>query len=200
MLSQSFIDLDEVEVSEEPFHHFSKTNLFPEDHGNRALEWLETELEWEYTETDFYTQYEFSIKNIQIPEHVSFINSDFTVHYIKQKFSTIFHAPNLVLVDITIHKLLDGHKMGVHNDFIGGEESHRLVVQLNAGWREENGGYLMLFNSRNPQDVSKLVRPVHNTAIGFAISPRSFHAVSRVNDFTRYTIVYTFKDLDNVVD
>ena len=200
MTNQSFVDLEEVEVSEEPFHHFSKTEFFPENLGIRALEWLETNLKWEYTETDFYTQYEFSIKHVQIPEHVSFLNSDVTIKYIMQRFSSVFHVPNLELVDITIHKLLDGHKMGVHNDFIGGEESHRLVVQLNSGWSEQNGGYLMLFNSRNPQDVSKLVRPVHNTAIGFVISPYSFHAVSRVNDFTRYIIVYTFKDLDNVID
>lgn len=196
-MSNSFtVDFDGIEVSHEPFHHFSKINIFDKEIADQLLEWLTGDLKWDFTETDFYTQYEFSLKDLVIPDHLNSIISDDTIAHLKHNFSKIFNASNLQLVDITVHKLLDGHKMGVHNDFIGGDESHRLIVQLNEGWTEANGGYLMLFNSKNPQDLSKLVQPKHNTAIGFAISANSYHAVSRVNDFERYTLVYTFKDLD----
>ncbi|GAA0886413.1 hypothetical protein GCM10009120_50120 [Sphingobacterium siyangense subsp. cladoniae] len=197
MCNSTVINLEEIEISNDPFHHFSRVNLFDNAFARKLLEWLASDLNWEYTETDFYTQYEFSLKDIIVPEDLISVNSNETIDYIRRIFSKVFNVVNLELVDVTIHMLLDGHKMGVHNDFIGGEESHRLVVQLNNGWNESKGGYLMLFNSRDPQDVSKLVQPRHNTAIGFAISPNSYHAVSRVNNFERYTLVYTFKDLGN---
>jgi len=197
MSNSTVINLEEIEISNDPFHHFCKVNLFDSAFAQKLFDWLTGDLNWKYTETDFYTQYEFSLKDIIVPENLISVNSRETINYIRENFSKIFNVTNLELVDVTIHKLLDGHKIGVHNDFIGGEESHRLVVQLNNGWNEDKGGYLMLFNSKDPRDVSKLVQPRHNTAIGFAISADSYHAVSRVNDFERYTLVYTFKNLDN---
>ena len=95
-------------------------------------------------------------------------------------------------MDVTAHKLIEGHKMGIHNDYIGEQETHRLVVQVNPFWTAEHGGYLMLFEANNPEKVSKLVQPLNNTAIGFEISKASYHAVSMVSKSPRYTVVYTF--------
>ena len=92
------------------------------------------------------------------------------------------------------HKLVNSQHIGVHNDYINGDETHRLVLHFNPDWKEENGGYLLLFNSSNANDISQVVSPLNNSAFGFEISKRSHHAVSKIYDFIRYTIVYTFKN------
>ena len=77
-----------------------------------------------------------------------------------------------------------------------GGETHRLTVQLNRGLRDEDGGFFMLFNSDDPSDVHRILRPVSASAIGFAIGPDSHHAVSRLHGGTRFTLVYSFHAAD----
>ena len=43
---------------------------------------------------------------------------------------------------------------------------------------EENGGLFIFFNSSNPDDICKVVKPLSNSAIGFAISEKSNHAIA----------------------
>jgi len=50
----------------------------------------------------------------------------------------------------------------------------------------------MLFNGPEPETVGKLVEPKHGSVQAFAISPRSYHAVSTVHGGERFTIVYSF--------
>ena len=95
-------------------------------------------------------------------------------------------------VDLTAHKLLPGQKIRIHNDFIPDAETHRVLIQLNSGWKDENGGILMLFNSDNASDIHRAFRPLHNSCVAFAISPQSFHAVSTIHASERYTLVYSF--------
>jgi Rps23 Pro-64 3,4-dihydroxylase Tpa1-like proline 4-hydroxylase len=95
-------------------------------------------------------------------------------------------------VDLTAHKLIPGQRIRIHNDYIPGEESHRILIQLNRGWNEENGGILMFFASDNASDVQDAFLPTHNTSVAFEISPRSFHAVSAINSGERYTLVISF--------
>jgi Rps23 Pro-64 3,4-dihydroxylase Tpa1-like proline 4-hydroxylase len=99
------------------------------------------------------------------------------------------------LVDVVAHKLVNSQHIGVHNDYINGDETHRLVLHFNPDWKEEHGGYLLLFNSSSADDMSKVVSPLNNSAFGFEISKRSHHAVSKIYNFIRYTIVYTFKNI-----
>jgi len=185
-------ELSNMEVS--PFKHFFLTNFFPDTLSQDLFAWLEETNSWEYTETSFYTQYEFSLLHaLDFPVTLSLLTKPSTVDFIAAQFDGNMQCGSLELVGITVHKMIDGYRMGVHNDFLGGEESHRLVVQINSGWREDNGGYLILLNSRDHSDIATLVSPLNNSAIGFEISPKSFHAVSTIYDFTRYTLVYTFK-------
>jgi Rps23 Pro-64 3,4-dihydroxylase Tpa1-like proline 4-hydroxylase len=100
----------------------------------------------------------------------------------------------LVLVDVSAHKLTSGQTIRIHNDWIGGEETHRLLIQLNDGWSIENGGLLMLFGSRAPEDVRSITEPAHGSGFAFEISERSFHAVSTIKAGQRFTLVYTFRE------
>jgi Rps23 Pro-64 3,4-dihydroxylase Tpa1-like proline 4-hydroxylase len=194
MLSDTaLLDFSTLTIEETPFRHFSLVSVLKNGLETDLLEWFETTDAWSYTETDFYTQYEFSLFDAQIPVTLRALLDDTTIAAIENEFKNVYNTPSLQLVGLTAHKLIDGYRMGVHNDFIGEDETHRFLIQINANWGEDNGGYLMLFNSTNAEDVSKIVRPLNNTGFGFEISPKSYHAVSTVYDFSRYTLVYTFK-------
>ncbi len=186
------IVLSKVEFSNHPFPHFTSSLAFTEAAEELVLEWLTKTDLWEYTKTSFYTQYEFSLLDETLPRDVQFLISEKTINLAMRQLHDIFSLNTLNLVGVTAHKLVNGYKMGVHNDFLGKEETHRLVVQFNSNWQEKHGGYLMLCGSEKPQDVSKIIKPLSNTAIGFEISEKSYHAVSAVYDFSRYTLVYTF--------
>ena len=95
-------------------------------------------------------------------------------------------------IDCTVHKLVPGQRIRIHNDFIPGEETHRLLIQLNRGWHDDQGGFLMLFNSADPSDVHRVLSPSHDSVVGFAISESSNHAVSTIHGGERFTLVFSF--------
>ena len=116
-----------------------------------------------------------------------------TIRVIRKTLSDAFKLNQLDLVAITAHKLIVGQSIRIHNDFIDEAETHRLIVQINSGWNEEDGGLFILFNSSNPEDIGKLIKPLNNGAIGFEISEYSNHAISKVYGASRYSLIYTFK-------
>jgi Rps23 Pro-64 3,4-dihydroxylase Tpa1-like proline 4-hydroxylase len=186
------LKLSNTEFFPIPFPHFISGEVLDSSLASDLFFWLKGSDLWHLTKTSFYTQYEFSLLDTKLPDTLEVLLDSEFIDLIIQNFRDFFNSTVLRLVSLTAHKLVDGYMMGVHNDYIGSEESHRLVIQLNRSWEESNGGYLMLFNSKSPSDVSKLIRPIQNTGIGFEISQKSYHAVSKVHDFERYTLVYTF--------
>lgn len=193
MLEESLRDIEQGTCVQMPFPHLVVPSFFDRAMGDSVFNWLDTNLVWEFTETCFYTQFELNLLHTELPEAVQFLVSEAMIRSTADTIKKAFNEPILQLVDVAAHKLVNGHRMGVHNDFIGPEETHRMVIQLNKGWDADKGGFLMLFNSDRPADVSTIIKPINNSAIAFEISPKSYHAVSAVHDFTRYTIVYTFK-------
>lgn len=155
--------------------------------------WLESSGSWTEVETDFYEQHEFSLLDSDLPDDLRFLISDETMAGLIAKFCDVFQVGNLEMAGVVAHKLVEGQHIGIHNDFIGPEESHRLVIQFNPNWQDAHGGFLMLFHSGRVEEVAKLIRPFHNTAFGFEISERSHHAVSKIHEGVRYSIVYTFR-------
>ncbi|WP_292625538.1 cyclophane-containing peptide 2OG-Fe(II) oxygenase YhhC [Mesorhizobium sp.] len=98
------------------------------------------------------------------------------------------------LVEVTAHRMVVGQTIRIHNDFRLGGETHRILVQLNRGWADDQGGLLMLFGSGDADDVRRVIRPVHGSGLGFNISKSSFHAVSTINVGERFTLVYSFRE------
>ena len=88
----------------------------------------------------------------------------------KRRIAELFGIDLRHRVDITAHKLVPGQRIRIHNDFIPGAETHRLLMQFNRDWQDDNGGLLLFFNSADPADIHKIFRPVHNSAVGFAIT------------------------------
>ena len=164
----------------------------PSDAGHDWLDWLETDAPWTLTTTDFYEQYELSLLHVSLPPVVQYLASAETLTALRNRMARHFHKPLSGRVDVTAHKLVPRQTIRIHNDFIAGGESHRLLLQLNRGWKAEHGGYLMLFDGPEPETVSKVLEPRHGSVQAFAISPRSYHAVSTVHGGERFTVVYSF--------
>jgi Rps23 Pro-64 3,4-dihydroxylase Tpa1-like proline 4-hydroxylase len=187
------IDLSSPAIQDRPFPHFNSDFALNNGIEKELFDWFGQTEEWILSQTDFYEQFEFSFLSVDIPKNLECLISENTITFIKEKLKNVFSVESLGLVGVMAHKLTHGQRIGIHNDFINGDETHRLVIHINPDWREENGGLLMLFNSSNAEEISKIITPLNNSAFGFEISRNSHHAVSKIYGFSRYTIVYTFK-------
>lgn len=177
-----------------PFPHLRVNEILSRDDADRVLHWLQEDAPWKLTVADFYEQYEFSLLNSPLaPGMECLIQADF-IEMIATKIEQSFELDcKLVVVEVSAHKLTQGQTIRIHNDFIGSEETHRLLIQLNAGWTSNQGGLLMLFASDVPDTLQSVLLPTHGSGFAFEISPNSFHAVSSINTGERYTLVYTFR-------
>jgi Rps23 Pro-64 3,4-dihydroxylase Tpa1-like proline 4-hydroxylase len=185
-----------TEVFSQPFPYFVSPQALSTELSVELLTWLENEAPWKLVETDFYEQYEFSFFDAKLPIDFIFLISKEYLAEIKSCVESLFSVKLGWRIDFTAHKLIPGQRIRIHNDYIPDCETHRLLIQLNRGWDDENGGMLMFFNSKNPTDIHKIFRPTHNTSVGFEISPDSHHAVSTIHNSERYTIIFSFYPLD----
>ena len=193
MDNSNCLDFSNLTVENQPFPHFSSASTLLNGIVSDLFQWFEQTEEWSLTQTDFYEQYEFSFLNVELPENLQCLISKKSIAKIEEKFKEVFNINSFELVGVTAHKLVHGQRIGIHNDFINEEETHRLVIHINPNWKEENGGFLILFSTSKAEDISKVVHPINNLAFGFEISNHSHHAVSKIYEYSRYTIVYTFK-------
>ena len=188
----SLFRLSCVEAFSEPFPYIVSPECLDPAVSCRILTWLESAAPWRLVETDFYEQFEFSLLNSQLPSDLAFLLSSAFLGAVKARMTALFGVVLAERIDVTAHRLVSGQGIRLHNDFIEGAETHRLLIQLNRGWKDENGGFLLLFNSTDPSDLHKVFRPHHNSAVGFAITPDSHHAVSTLHAGERFTLVYSF--------
>ena len=183
----------EVEFHATPFRYFLARHCFSPDLEPTLLEWFETGAPWRLVETDFYEQYEFSMFDAALPENVSLLAAPEGLAAFRSAMGALFDVELDDRVDLVAHRLMPGQRIALHNDYLTGKETHRLTVQLNRGLRDEDGGFFMLFNSKDPNDIHRIVRPVSGSAIGFEIGENSNHAVSLLHGGERYTLVYSFR-------
>lgn len=180
-----------IELEALPFEHFTGNGKLPAT-DTELLDWLETEAPWKLTRAEFYEQYEFSLTHCRLAPVLRALVCPDALTALRDRMSDCFGRSLSGRVDVTAHKLVPGQTIRIHNDHIPGGETHRLLLQLNRGWEPRYGGYLMFFAGREPETVSKVVEPRSGTVQAFAISPRSYHAVSTVHAGERFTIVYSF--------
>ncbi|GAB4197044.1 MAG: hypothetical protein OHK0022_15040 [Roseiflexaceae bacterium] len=182
-----------VQVHQQPFLHFRVQQVFDGPVCDRLLRWFETEAPWQVATSHFYQIYRFNMLETPALNSVGCGFAEQTFTQLKGRAEELFGTALEDRVTVIAHKVLPGQKIGIHNDAPQGDaETHRLVVQLNSGWKDENGGYLLFFNSNNPRDIAQIYPPVHNTAVGFELSPHSYHAVSQVEKGTRFSLIYSF--------
>lgn len=186
-----FPEFNSIEHETRPFEHVVGHCTLTSD-SEDWLNWLEGDAPWKFTATDFYEQYEFSLLDVPLAAVVERLARPETLASMRRWMARRFGQPLSERVDVTAHKLVAGQTIRIHNDYLPEGESHRLLLQLNRGWKSEYGGYLMLFNGPEPETVGKVVEPLHGSVQAFAISPRSYHGVSTVHRGERFTVVYSF--------
>lgn len=183
--------------SASPFPHARIPAILPADVADAALVWLRDDAPWTLRVEDFYEQHELSLMDLDLPPQVACLTSDGFLSELRRRLPSLLGTEDDIdLVDVSAHRLTAGQRIRIHNDFLGDEETHRLLVQLNAGWTAENGGLLMIFERDTPESVRHIVMPTHASGFAFEISPASFHAVSAIRDGERFTVVYTFRRRD----
>jgi Rps23 Pro-64 3,4-dihydroxylase Tpa1-like proline 4-hydroxylase len=185
-------NLSSAERFSKPFDYFLSPQALSDQISTTLLDWFETDAPWKLVETDFYEQYEFSLWDVEVPPQLLVLRSPDFLNELKTKIENLFKVELGNDIDVAAHKLVPGQRIRLHNDFISGEQTYRLLIQLNRDCKDEDGGLLLLFNSADPSDIHKVFRPIHNDAIGFVVSPASNHAVSLVNSGERFTLVFSF--------
>jgi Rps23 Pro-64 3,4-dihydroxylase Tpa1-like proline 4-hydroxylase len=160
--------------------------------AEQLLTWFESGAPWRLKVARFYEQYEFSLFDAALPGDLQALCDGDTMSYLRREIGIAFQTKLAETVDVTAHQMIPGQRIRIHNDYIPGRETHRLLVQLNREWTDDCGGVLLLFQRPEPEGVSRMIRPVSRSALGFAISPESHHAVSTVHKGQRFTLVYSF--------
>ena len=181
--------------SVEPFPHLAMPAILSREAADYVLGWLKTSAPWRLRVESFYEQYEFSLISEDNSVAARALTRRPLIEVLQRLIRDHFDIRGeLTLVDVSAHKLTPGQTIRIHNDSIEGEETHRVLIQLNGGWSTANGGLLMLFGSQAPEDVRAVIEPSHGSGFAFEISERSFHAVSTIKGGERFTLVYTFRD------
>jgi Rps23 Pro-64 3,4-dihydroxylase Tpa1-like proline 4-hydroxylase len=183
-------------AQQEPFPHATAMSPLPSDLCGALLEWFEGDAPWRLRVASFYEQWEMHLDAVSVPSAVRSAVSDEVAARLSAGLLLPIGARLPRLTEVTAHKLLPGQTIRIHNDHLEDGETHRILLQLNRGWSDEQGGLLMLFGSAAASDVRRIVRPLHGSSFAFEISPRSFHAVSTIASGERYTLVYSFRDVE----
>lgn len=175
-----------------PFRYGLISDCMEQGVASAMLEWLEQGAPWRLHVAEFYEQHEFSFDDVVLPRALTDTFSPRALDELRRQIEDRFDVRLSTRIAVTAHRLTHGQRIRIHNDFIPGEESHRLLIQLNRGWEDSNGGLLVFFNSDNPADMHRVLRPQHNTGVVFEISESSWHAVSPIQAGDRYTLVLSF--------
>lgn len=123
-----------------------------------------------------------------IDELLDVRNIDMIQQWFEGLFGCAFRGAHLT---VSAHRLTPGEGIGVHTDRpANGTETHRLVVHLNRRFEDGYGGHLLLLGGRELEDLQAIVRPMHNSAVGFGLSERSWHAVNDISGGTRYSLIF----------
>ena len=183
-------DFDWARSHKQPFRHAWIPRLFPSTSNDRIVEWLEQDIPWKFTKKKFYRQFEFSLKDVPPPADLDFLLADKTLAAMVEWLREEFDSPEIEPTGVVAHLLESGHGIGVHNDYRKDGETLRLVLQFS---RNVTGGVTALFRDQSPDSLCRLFQPVHGAGIAFAISEVSYHAVSKVRDGQRFTLVYSFR-------
>lgn len=176
-----------------PYPHTACSEAIPKSCADEVLRWMRFDAAWRLKVASFYEQWELPINSVTLPKDLGYLEEPGFVDALRDRMIAPLVERTPELVEITAHRLVEGQTIRIHNDFLADQETHRLLIQLNDGWADGNGGMLMLFGSASHQDVRRVVRPLHGSAFAFEISLASYHAVSRIYSGERFTLVYSFK-------
>ena len=192
MTSTHIITPASLQIYREPFPYFTGATSLGQELISSSLAWLESEARWRLVQADFYEQHELCWTGGTLPTALSLLTGPIFLEALREEVGDLFNRTFAANVEWSIHKLMSGQRIRIHNDLLTGGETHRVILHLNRGWSMSRGGFLMLFNSWDPADVHRVLMPLAGSVVGFEISEKSNHAVSMVLDGERFAVVYSF--------
>ena len=191
MTQPRLTDLNSLCVFYEPFPYFTATVILDQNFISSLLGWFEADASWKLVETDFYEQYELDLDGDESKRPLDFLTDRTFLEKVRKEAENLFGASFSERVEWAVHQLLPGQRIRIHNDWLDGGETHRVILHMNRGWGLSKGGFLMFFNSPDPADVHRVLMPLNGSLVGFEVSEKSSHAVSLVRDGKRFAIVYS---------
>ena len=187
----------------QPFRHFVWTDFADAEAAERALAGLESTEVWTSGANDEYSHFlELSLRRHDLP-FLAPLTGSACLNEVRDAFARAFGVPFADEVGVTVHRMESGSRVRVHTDHGVEPVTHRLVLHLNRGWDVDQGGLLLLLDAEHRNDLHDAHRyyvPTHRLAVGFEISPRSYHAVSEVLQGSRYTVCYSLRATGAVCD
>ncbi|MBC8085712.1 MAG: 2OG-Fe(II) oxygenase [Phycisphaerae bacterium] len=193
--------LGQLELHHDPYPFLISREAIDPPLADELLTWLETGVDWHLHKGGFYEQWECDLLREKLPPAGAHLLSTEALSQLATQVGASFGADLSDRMTVIAHKLVGGQAIGVHNDDPDpGFETHRLVLQLNRRQSTAIGGELRVHGRNSAEDVVCVVSPVHNSAFGFEMSHRSWHSVAAVENWSRYTIIFSFwtKDADAV--
>ena len=191
MLQPGLTDPDSVCVFKEPFPYFTAAAILDRDSVSSLLSWFEAAASWKLVETDFYEQHELESGGYPSQTPLTFLTNQGFLKKVRKEAGDLFGFSFSDRVEWTVHKLLPGQRIRIHNDLLTGGETHRVILHMNRGWSLSQGGFLIFFDSPDPADIHRVLMPLNGSLVGFEISEKSSHAVSLVHGGERFAIVYS---------
>jgi Rps23 Pro-64 3,4-dihydroxylase Tpa1-like proline 4-hydroxylase len=195
-IGKTLFDFPSVQVERNPFPHFSVSDFCDPAFASRLLHWFESGADWKSRRmANFYVYSDINLRTADLPTNMEFlVDQEFLTH-LRQEVGSLFGAKLDGFVDVTAHRLAAGDRIRTHSDWVTLRFTHRMLLQVNQGWKPGNGGVLGLLD-RDPKSGSrprvKSIVPHHRSGFAFEVSEKSFHKVSRVNDGERYTLIFSF--------
>ena len=130
--------------------------MLDQDSVSSLLDWFAVAASWKLVETDFYEQHELERGEDAPMKPLDFLTNRSFLEKVRKEAGSLFAESFSERVEWTVHKLLPGQRIRIHNDLLDGGETHRVILHMNRGWSLSKGGFLMFFNSPDPADVQRV--------------------------------------------
>ncbi|SNR67603.1 cyclophane-containing peptide 2OG-Fe(II) oxygenase YhhC [Blastococcus mobilis] len=188
----------DVEIRGTPFLYCVADAFVQPQLADALLRAMETTTEWILHSGDFFEQYEWDLARSAPSGDMRRLFDPVVLDELRRTVARLFDCDLEHRVKVVAHRLEPGQGIGVHNDAPRpGDETHRVVLHLGHEYDDRHGGHLVFLNGPDGTDLHRIFRPLHNTAVGFAMSDASFHAVSTVRSRVRYSVVFSFWERKN---
>ncbi len=196
--SETAVVFESSKAFDSPYFHYRVESFFAPEVAAELLQWLNQTEMYRTVEGGFYKQTMFPIMSATLPSHLQYVFDQNNRSLIKQHAEQMFETEFEDQFMVTTHRLTNGEQTFIHNDYLDDPRNmkygftHRLIVYLNEHWDQQDGGTLGIYASEDTADLVYEYEPTHNTAVGLAFSPNSYHDVKKVTGGDRYTINFSF--------
>lgn len=195
-----------LNIYQKPFKHIFIDKVLSIDLANQILQWLkQTDLFINRNEFNNKSN-EFIIKQEYCPENLKSFFSPKTLKILKDELQKIFEIEfedNFILSAVKHNK---GDGTSIHSDYAEPTQrdnnffTHRFLIYLNENWEEQDGGMLGIFSSKKPSSLIKTIPPIHNTGVGISFGKNSYHAVGKIKNKNRFSLVLTLKAVNGIYE